>query len=384
MRTELRRRVHARVQALIAALALALPAAAGAAPVTDCPLRNAPFSAGSPLIDLLLSPAARGVLDRHLPGALAKFPPMFASTRAPSFAAILTAKELVGYGRGDPAVVARIDADLRKLPVTPADKLARCERYDNDDPKFAATPATTKDQPRLLIMEKMTGFRDAPGVNAAHAAFEAMAKRKHWATFTTTSGGTINPRNLGEFDVVIWNNVSGDILTLAQRRALKAFVERGGGFVAVHGSGGDPVYFWDWYADTLLGARFIGHPLAPQFQDARVVIDDPAHPVAQGLPASWTMKDEWYSFRTSPRVSGAHVIARLDEGTYSPIGMAGQQLRMGDHPIAWTRCVGRGRMAYSAIGHLPASYSEPHVVSLLENAVVWAAGNGQAACTSPK
>jgi type 1 glutamine amidotransferase len=44
-----------------------------------------------------------------------------------------------------------------------------------------------------------------------------------------------------------------------------------------------------------------------------------------------------------------------------------------DHPIAWTRCVGKGRAFYSAIGHLPQTYSDATHLRLLEQAVEWAA-----------
>jgi type 1 glutamine amidotransferase len=119
----------------------------------------------------------------------------------------------------------------------------------------------------------------------------------------------------------------------------------------------------------------------PQFQTARVKLDDAAHPAARGLPAQWEMKDEWYSFKNNPRPGGAKVIATLDERTYSPAGMGGQQLRMGsDHPIVWRKCVGNGRSFYSAIGHMPETYSEPHHVRLLTQAIEWAAGQGDTLC----
>lgn len=180
---------------------------------------------------------------------------------------------------------------------------------------------------------------------------------------------------------MIWNNVSGDVLTLSQRRAFRNYIEHGGGFVGVHGSAGDPVCYWDWYADTLIGARLAGHPITRQFQDARIAVDNAAHPVAQGLPAAWTMKDEWHSFHSIPRAARAHVIATLDEASYGPAGWLEQELRMGDHAIAWTNCIARGRKFYTAIGPLPASYAEPHVVALIEQDVAYAAGAGPAACT---
>jgi type 1 glutamine amidotransferase len=46
---------------------------------------------------------------------------------------------------------------------------------------------------------------------------------------------------------------------------------------------------------------------------------------------------------------------------------------MVDHPIAWTNCIGKGRMFYSAIGHRPEAYSQPEYVALLEEAMTWAA-----------
>jgi type 1 glutamine amidotransferase len=71
-------------------------------------------------------------------------------------------------------------------------------------------------------------------------------------------------------------------------------------------------------------------------------------------------------------------VLSLDESTYKPDGM-GMDLRMGDHPIAWTKCLGKGRMFYSAIGHLPETYSHPNYVTLLENAITWT-GTDKKAC----
>ena len=362
-----------------AALAAALTApAALARPVTDCPNRDAPFSAESPLIDILLSPAARALLDRQMGGRLNKAPARFFGTEPPTFAAILTMKEASRFTGMKPEAFAALDAELRKVPVTPADKVARCARYDNEVPQFDLP----RGKPRLLMFEKINGFKDTPSVEAANAAIRAMAQRKGWALAITDKGGAFNPRTLGQFDAVIWNNISGDVLTLSQRKAFVRWLQAGGAFVAMHGSAGDPVYFWDWYPDHLLGARFAGHPMNPQYQEARIAVNA-AHPLAKGLPAEWRMTDEWYSFRTNPRAVGAQVVLTLDESTYKPDGM-GQNLRMGDdHPLAWTNCIGKGRMFYSAIGHRPETYVEPNHVTLLESAITWAATDKRA-CPAKK
>lgn len=364
--------------ALAAAATCALAGTAQARPVTDCPMRNAPFSVESPLIDILLSPAARSLVEAETKSDFSKGPARFTGTTPPTFAAILTLKEAGMFTRMKPDQLGPLDAKLRALPVTAADRIARCARYDNDVPRFDLP----RGGPRVLLFEKINGFKDEPSVNAARAALTAMAERKGWTLVTTEKGGAFNPRTLSQFDAVIWNNISGDVLTLAQRRAFQQYLQKGGAYVGIHGSAGDPAYFWDWYADTLLGARFLSHPMSPQFQDARVVVEARDNPIAAGLPAEWTMKDEWYSFKTNPRATGATVIATLDESSYKPVGPMNIDLRMGDHPIAWTRCIGKGRVFYSAIGHRPESYSQPQNAALMEGAISWAIDKRQS-CGKP-
>ena len=358
------------------AAAAMLSAPAVAAGVTDCPMRDKPFSLSSPLIDVLLSPKARAVVEKAFDTSFDKMPAMFVGTKAPTFAAILTVREAAGFVHAKPGALAAADTALQRLPITPADRVARCARYDNDQPHFGLTPGKV----HLLLFEKINGFKDVPGFDAADAAFRAIAARKGWQIVSTDRGGAFTAKTLQRFDAVIWNNISGDVLTVAQRKAFRDYIEGGGAFVGVHGSAGDPVYFWDWYRDRLIGARFIGHPIAKQFQDAQVRLDDAASPVARGLPPQWTMNDEWYSFGSNPRTIGAHVIATLDESSYAPVGMGGQNLRMGDHPIAWTNCVGSGRMFYSAIGHRPERYADPIYETMLENALDWAAVSGKGTC----
>jgi type 1 glutamine amidotransferase len=352
--------------------------AADSHPVIDCPLRDQPYSVDTPLIDLLLKPEARAILQQEMPGTVEKMPTSF--ERPPSFAAILTLRNSFGTPPLPEEQLAQIDRKLEQLPVTQADRQARCARYDIDTPELKIPEA----RPRILVFEKITGFRDSASVAAADAALTDMAQHKGWGIVFTDKGGANTPAILREFDAVVWNNVSGDALTLTQRKSLRRYIENGGGFVGIHGAGGDPIYLWDWYADQLVAARFKAHPMNPQFQDARVVVDDPHDAIVRDLAPGWTMKEEWYSFKNNPRAAGVHVLATLDESSYSPVfarpGMPSQDLRMGDHPIAWTHCVGEGRAFYSAIGHRPESYTEPHAVQLVENGIVWAANRGETVC----
>jgi hypothetical protein len=165
---ELKRgRVFRALLALFSAgIALAATPATALA-MRDCPQRDAPFSLASPFIDLLLNPAARAVIERAAPGMLGHMPAHFAGTTTPNFAAILTFPDAGRFAHVDPARVTAVGAALKAIPVTDADRVARCARYDDDRPELA-WPAG---RPRLLLFEKITGFRDGPSVDAAHAAF---------------------------------------------------------------------------------------------------------------------------------------------------------------------------------------------------------------------
>ncbi len=372
------KRISGLAFAMIAS-AYAIPAAADVA-VNDCPLRDAPFSIDMPLLDVLRNDQAKAAFSAAMPeGGLSLLPPMMQATEPPTITAILSPRIMASFGTFDQAGLAALDKELRAIPLTDADRAARCTRYD-DERLQVVLPS---DSVRVLLFEKVNGFRDDPSLSAAHVAFVDMANRNGWTLVTSDKGGAFHADTLRQFDLVVWNNISGDVLTMAQRKAFEDYMANGGGFIGLHGTAGDFIYFWDWYVDKLLGARFLSHTAEPQFQTATVRLN-PGHPMAAGLPAEWRLSDEWYSFATNPRSAGAKVLATLDEDSYHPVGHGGQDLRMGDHPIAWTKCVGKGRMFYSAIGHLPAAYSDPNYVRMLENAVRWVADTGRHSCDPGK
>jgi type 1 glutamine amidotransferase len=238
-------------------------------------------------------------------------------------------------------------------------------------------PALPRDLPRpaLLIFTKANGYRH-DSIPAATAALEAIARRKGWSAFATDDEAVFNPTQLARFQAVVWNNNTGSPLTPDQRAAFRRYVEQGGGFVGLHGAGGDRNNDWSWFVRELVGAPYLAHPSpphAPQFQTARLKVEDRGHPASRDLPAAWTRTDEWYSFTRSPRGT-VRVLISLDEGSYRPRGAGGEDLRMGDHPIVWQHCLGRGRAFFTAMGHRAEAYDEPAYRRLLEGAMSWALG----------
>jgi type 1 glutamine amidotransferase len=364
---------------LLIALASGCAVSAAGQPNPDCPLAHQSYSTRTPLLDLQLDPAARTILDRLVPDLVSRLTADHGGgDLPPGFAAIIAPDWLLHMQPDGSELAMRLDAELAKVVLTPRAIQARCARYDATPPRLPRHIA----RPAVLVFDKINGYRDDASVAAAATALRGLAAQRGWTLVFSDNGAVFNRRDLARFDAVVWNNVSGDALTLTQQRAFRGWLEHGGGYAGIHGSGGDPIYLWDWYADVLVGARFAGHPMAPQFQPARVIVEDPHDPLTRDLGGDWTMTEEWYSFATSPRLRGAHILARLDESSYAPLGFGGQDLHMGDHPIAWTQCIGRGRSFYTAIGHRPESYSEPHASALLEQGIAWAAGLGDRRCAT--
>lgn len=350
--------------------------------ILDCPLRDAHYSVESPVMDLMLNPAAKTVVEQHIPGLFQHLPPSLLSVEAPSLSSIMSVRSMAAMLRmsEEGLDLDGLNAKLATIELTDQDRRARCARYDDDAPDLAPGEGDK----RVLVFHKVNGFDHGPATEAATQAIEALANELGWAVSITDKGGAFTPETLSLFDTVVWNNVSGDVLTLSQRKAFEDYIGQGGGYLGIHGSSGDFIYIWDWYVDSLLGAQFIGHTMDPHYQDAKILIEETPGGIGQALAPGWAMNDEWYSFRESPRATGASVVATLDESSYLP-EMSGQSLRMGeDHPIAWTRCVGDGRSFYTGIGHRPEVYDVPENLVLLRDALLWTAGAGASACVDGK
>jgi len=242
--------------------------------------------------------------------------------------------------------------------------------YETEPPQVPAL-----ERPAILVFSKTNSFIHTEAIPAAESMFSQLAERNGWSVYVTENGAIHNPEDLARFDTIVWNNVTGNVLTDEQRHALATYLEHGGGWIGIHGAGDNSAEAdWPWYREHLIGATFIGHPMNPQFQEATIRIERPDDPIVSHLGSTWTRTDEWYSFDSSPRGKGMLILGNLDESTYSPV-FFGDDIRMGDdHPVIWKNCIDQGRAFYSALGHTAESFSEPENVALLERAVRWSAG----------
>jgi len=162
------------------------------------------------------------------------------------------------------------------------------------------------------------------------------------------------------YDTVIFLSTTGSILDDGARRALRTYVEDGGGFVGIH-SAAATEHDWPWYGQ-LLGARFAGHPDGVQ---RAMVYPVPGPTGNSPLPSPWEVIDEWYAFDSVRE--DVEVLLHVDEGSYDP----GRFSMAVPHPQAWRRPVGAGRSWYTALGHERALWSDAQFLAHILTGIAW-------------
>ncbi|WP_407548922.1 ThuA domain-containing protein [Streptomyces sp. Pv4-95] len=231
----------------------------------------------------------------------------------------------------------------------------------------AAAPVPGDDESRVLVFSKTAGFRH-DSIPDAIAAVEELGNQNGFAVDATEDAATFNDTDLARYDAVVFLSTTGDVLDSGQQDAFERYIADGGGYVGVHAAA-DTEYDWPFYGG-LAGAYFDSHPA---IQPATVRVEDRAHPATAHLDGAWNRTDEWYNYRTNPR-ERAHVLATLDESTYSGGNMNG------DHPLSWCQEYRGGRAFYTGAGHTKESYAEPAFRTHLLGGIRYATGAAQADC----
>ena len=271
------------------------------------------------------------------------------------------------------AACAASDSTTQRDPSLAESTAVPVSAYDQVRPEITEYMA----QPAVLVFSKTRAWRHNEGIAAADRFFADLTLSRGMGLFTTVNGAVFNADDLARFDVVVFNNMSGDTLSKEQQEAFETWLKAGGALIALHASGDNSHTAWAWYDRKVIGPEFTSHPMAPQFQKADLVTLASSHPIMDGIPARFSLSDEWYSFDSTPQDFGLTPLMGLDETTYSPENTVygPRDLRMGsepiDHPIIWTGEIGEGRIFYSAVGHNPGPYDNAVYARLLTQAFDW-------------
>lgn len=145
--------------------------------------------------------------------------------------------------------------------------------------------------------------------------------------------------------------------SLDEQEALRAFVEGGGRWLALHGtnsilrflaSGKVDSPRWAPHLMETLGSQFIAHPpIAPY----RVTVADPGHPLVKGVEP-FDATDELY---LSEYHGERHVLLETRYGGEAA-GFVEDRWREAAHPVFYIRPLGEGAVLYLTLGHCRGHY----------------------------
>jgi len=234
---------------------------------------------------------------------------------------------------------------------------------------FLFFSASAQKQFKVLLITTTNGWRHE-SVHAGVIAIQQLGVKNFFDVVYFDDPGSFTDKFLEQFQAVIFLCTTGNIFDSAQQRVMERFIQSGKGYVGIH-SASDTEYDWDWYT-KLVGRMFYIHP---PIQTAKLKVLDNTFPGLQGFADGKLWTDEEYQFGPE-KVSDLHYILGVDEKSYNPKVTWGTKKAegMGDlHPLAWYHNYDGGRSFYTALGHLPAAFSDPAFLNHLYAGILWAA-----------
>jgi type 1 glutamine amidotransferase len=233
---------------------------------------------------------------------------------------------------------------------------------------------------RVLVVTATQGWRHGDAITASTSRLKQAASTSELQFDFTEDPSTLNAANLAKYDVVMFNNSTlriapknpadsaarravrwprtGDIasaVTRPQQEDIAAFVRDGKGLVAIH-AGVDAFYGWPEYRDIVGGGLFLSHPFT---REAKVNVEDQKNPAFAHFGPSVNLKEEYYYLDVNPRPV-SHVLASLDLPSVNDTTKT-------DHPLAFIKHYGKGRVYVNVLGHFPDTWMrDDYLTSVLQ------------------
>jgi type 1 glutamine amidotransferase len=174
-----------------------------------------------------------------------------------------------------------------------------------------------------------------------------------WTEDVTVLSGRIN-----NYRAVIFASSNRDTLwnaaaptsNDAARTALRNYMRRGGGFVALHNAFGAE-YNWPYYEGLLGNANFYNH--GPNRSGIVELVGSDSS--TAGVPARFEFQDEWYNLAPFP--TNVKFLAKVDVSSLNPTTGAPHPGHPDFHPVAWCQYYDGGRAWVTTLGHNANSFS---------------------------
>lgn len=186
---------------------------------------------------------------------------------------------------------------------------------------------------------------------------EVLRRQENIDIRITTDLGELTAENAATIDVLMFNACLDKGMDEAKQRVLLDSLRQGKGLVAMHCA---LWCFQDWPEwRRMLGGVVLKHDKYGPFE---IGVVHPAHPIAQGVPATFAITDEAYY--VDDRRPDICVIAQT---------MRTHPGRQTSEPQVWTNRYMGGRIFVISMGHDEQALFHPAYLKLLTNGIRWAA-----------
>jgi uncharacterized protein len=234
---------------------------------------------------------------------------------------------------------------------------------------FSQTTFSQSKQFKVLLITTTQGWHHE-SIHAGVLAIQQLGQRNFFDVELLHNPNGFNDAFVAQFKVIIFLNTTGDIFDSTKQKVMERFIQSGKGYVGIH-SASDTEYDWEWY-NRLVGRMFHIHPA---IQTAKLNVLDPTFPGIMGFEQAGLWTDEWYEFGPE-KVSDLNYILSIDETSYNPKAEWGAKKAVGMgklHPMSWYHTFDGGRSFYTALGHMPAMFSNPVFLNHINAGIYWAA-----------
>jgi type 1 glutamine amidotransferase len=211
----------------------------------------------------------------------------------------------------------------------------------------------------MLAYSKTAGFRHDGAIAAANVMLQEVAAEQGFEVVMTETNELFTEEGLAQFEIVFFNNTSGDVLNAAEEQAYEKWMTgHDGAFAGVHAAT-DTENAWTFYLEVI-GQFYDGHGYANVIDDILLEAAALNHPALKGVPNPWQRAEEWMQFKSH------------QQWTAKPgFRVLGRKAADGQ-PITWVREFAHFRSFYTGLGHDPSVFKDAAVKQHITGGIMWA------------
>ena len=255
----------------------------------------------------------------------------------------------------------------------------------------AATPEEAPAKPekprKILHFSRTQGARHVCAIEGGKIMYENIGRDLGlWEVVASEDLADIMPDKLAQYDAIVLNNTTGEIFAPESEKIIKGLIEyvkNGGAILGIHSAVDS--YNYDTFRNReytdMLGGEFVAHPWYLSNAPVTMVIDDTKSPLVNGVwdGEAFKLREEIYMLGKSYDRQKCRVLIRLDKSR-SPLTTAARERKIAfrkdnDFATAYIKSFGKGRVAYTTIGHADTNYYNPQVQEFFLRMAQFACGD---------